>query len=72
MQTTNGLMASAVNSTSAQPMMEAIAQTEYGGPEVLESVKMPRPVPNDHDILVRGHAASVNAGDWHLMRGVRF
>lgn len=49
--------------------MRAIAQTEYGGPEVLSLQTVPKPVPQDSQVLVRVYAASVSAGDWHLMRG---
>lgn len=49
--------------------MRAIAQTEYGPPDVLSLVTVSRPIPADNEVLVRVHAASVSAGDWHLMRG---
>jgi NADPH:quinone reductase-like Zn-dependent oxidoreductase len=49
--------------------MRAIAQTEYGGPEVLSLQTVPKPVPSNNQVLVRVHAVSVSAGDWHLMRG---
>ena len=49
--------------------MRAIAQTEYGGPEVLSLQMVPKPIPGDSEVLVRVYAAPVSAGDWHLMRG---
>lgn len=49
--------------------MRAIAQTEYGGPEVLSLQMVPKPVPSDNEVLVRVYAAAASAGDWHLMRG---
>lgn len=49
--------------------MRAIVQTEYGSPDVLRFEEVNQPVVKDDDVLVRVHAASVNAGDWHLMRG---
>ncbi len=49
--------------------MRAIAQSEYGGPEVLSLQTVPKPVPGGNQVLVRVHAAAVGAGDWHLMRG---
>lgn len=48
--------------------MKAITYAEYGGPEVLELEEVPKPSPEDDDVLVAVHAASVNAADWHLMR----
>ncbi|MFG2297347.1 NAD(P)-dependent alcohol dehydrogenase [Streptomyces sp. NPDC048603] len=49
--------------------MKAIVQDRYGPPEVLEHREVDRPVPGEHDVLVRVRAAAVNAADWHLMRG---
>src|SRR5437588_1545773 len=43
--------------------MEAISQEKLGGPEVLESVSLPRPTPGIGEVLVRVHAASVNPLD---------
>ena len=44
-------------------MMKAIAITTPGGPEVLEPVDLPRPVPSPDQILLRVHAAGVNRPD---------
>jgi NADPH:quinone reductase-like Zn-dependent oxidoreductase len=49
--------------------MKAIVQERYGAPEVLELRDVEKPVPGPLDLLVRVHAASVNARDWHIMRG---
>ncbi|MFE2531043.1 NAD(P)-dependent alcohol dehydrogenase [Streptomyces sp. NPDC059371] len=49
--------------------MKAIAQDRYGSPDVLELREVDTPAVADHEVLVRVHAASVNARDWHLMRG---
>jgi NADPH:quinone reductase-like Zn-dependent oxidoreductase len=49
--------------------MKAIAQDRYGGPEVLEFRDVEKPTTGPSDVLVRVHAASVNARDWHIMRG---
>src|SRR6185436_14638409 len=43
--------------------MRAMAQREYGGPEVLRLEELPEPVLRDTDILVRVHATSVNPVD---------
>jgi len=49
--------------------MKAIRQDRYGGPEVLELAEVPDPVPGPGEVLVRVRAASVNAADWHILRG---
>lgn len=49
--------------------MKAIVQTDYGSPDVLSLREVDRPVVSDSKVLVRVHATSVHAGDWHLMRG---
>lgn len=50
-------------------IMKAIAQSQYGPPEVLKLVEVDKPVVKDNDVLVRVCASAVHAGDWHLMRG---
>lgn len=49
--------------------MKAIVLNAYGGPEVLELKEANRPEINDNSVLVRVHAASLNAGDYFSMRG---
>lgn len=49
--------------------MKAIVQERYGAPEVLSLRDVATPVAGPHDVLVRVYAASVNARDWHIMRG---
>ena len=51
------------------PAMQAIVRDRYGPPDVLELREVPRPVPAADEVLVRIRAASVNAYDWHLLRG---
>ncbi|MEV5909125.1 NAD(P)-dependent alcohol dehydrogenase [Streptomyces chartreusis] len=49
--------------------MKAVIQDRYGSADVLEFRDVDRPVPTADEVLVRVHAASVNAYDWHLMHG---
>ncbi|MFE5483561.1 NAD(P)-dependent alcohol dehydrogenase [Streptomyces sp. NPDC056527] len=49
--------------------MKAIVQDRYGSADVLEFRDVETPVPGAGEVLVRVHASSVNARDWHLMRG---
>jgi NADPH:quinone reductase-like Zn-dependent oxidoreductase len=45
------------------PLMRAISQDEFGGPEVLRPVEVPRPEPLPTEVLVRVYAAGVNPVD---------
>ncbi|MFI1382417.1 NAD(P)-dependent alcohol dehydrogenase [Embleya sp. NPDC020886] len=49
--------------------MKAIVQERYGSPDVLRVGEVDRPTVADREVLVRVRAASVNARDWHVMRG---
>lgn len=53
-------------------MMKAVVYTKYGPPDVLQLKEVEKPTPTDDEVLVRVHAVSVNAMDWHLMRGKPF
>ena len=48
--------------------MKAIVCTKYGSPDVLQLEEVKKPTPGDDEVLIKVYAASVNAGDWHLMR----
>ena len=51
--------------------MKAIVYCDYGVTNLkLEEVE--KPVPNDDQILVRVHAASVNPYDWHFVEGTPY
>ena len=47
--------------------MKAIIHTKYGSPDVLQIAEVERPTPNDDEVLIKIHAASVNAYDWHIL-----
>jgi NADPH:quinone reductase-like Zn-dependent oxidoreductase len=49
--------------------MKAIVQHEYGSPDTLRLEDVDRPDAGPAHVLVRVRAASVNAADWHVMRG---
>ena len=49
--------------------MKAIVLTKYGTPDDLELREVEKPVPEDHEVLIRVHASAVNDWDWGLVRG---
>lgn len=52
--------------------MKAIVYTHYGSPDELQFKEVAQPTPKDNEVLIAVHAAAVNAGDWHLLRGQPF
>ncbi|HZM75617.1 MAG TPA: NAD(P)-dependent alcohol dehydrogenase [Candidatus Limnocylindrales bacterium] len=48
--------------------MRAIVNERFGGPNWLRLRVLPLPEINEHQVLVRVHAASVNPYDWHMTR----
>src|SRR6266702_2255065 len=63
------------NTTSPKHMnkeetnMRAIVYHNYGSPDVLKLEEVEKPTPKDDEVLIKVHAASANAADWHLLRG---
>jgi NADPH:quinone reductase-like Zn-dependent oxidoreductase len=47
--------------------MNAIVYTKYGPPDVLHLVEVKKPDLNEEKVLVKVYAASINAGDWHML-----
>jgi len=52
--------------------MKATVYTHYGPPNVLKLEEVEKPTPQDNEVLVKVHAASVNTADWHILRGKPF
>ena len=47
--------------------MKAITYNRYGSPDVLQFKDVEKPTPDDDESLIRVHAASLNAYDWHFL-----
>jgi NADPH:quinone reductase-like Zn-dependent oxidoreductase len=52
--------------------MKAIVYTKYGPPDVLQLQEVEKPAPQGNQVLIKVHAASVNAGDYRVRRGKPF
>jgi NADPH:quinone reductase-like Zn-dependent oxidoreductase len=52
--------------------MKAIVQRDFGSPDVLRLEEIPTPAIGDDEVLVRVHAAGVDAGVWHFMAGLPY
>jgi NADPH:quinone reductase-like Zn-dependent oxidoreductase len=49
--------------------VKAVVYRRFGSPDVLEYEEIDKPTPEDNEVLIRVHAASVNPFDRHLIRG---
>ena len=52
--------------------MKAIISDKYGPPDTLELTEVEKPIPEDNQVLVKIHAASVNYGNLVLLKGEPF
>jgi NADPH:quinone reductase-like Zn-dependent oxidoreductase len=51
--------------------MKAVVYDRYGPPDVLRLEDVPKPVPNDDEVLVKVHATTVNRTDMHIREANR-
>src|SRR5579871_651781 len=65
-------MLSTINQMTKDTQMKAIVRSRYGSPDVLQLKDVEKPAPKDGEVLVKVHAASVNAADWHMLRDKPF
>jgi NADPH:quinone reductase-like Zn-dependent oxidoreductase len=49
--------------------MKAFRYERYGPPQSLRMVELEKPLPKANEVLVHVRSASVNAADWHVLRG---
>ncbi len=52
--------------------MKAILLKDYGLPNLLEIGDVAKPIPNENEVMVKIHSASINDWDWGLIRGKPF
>jgi NADPH:quinone reductase-like Zn-dependent oxidoreductase len=52
--------------------MKAVVYAKFGSPDALRLTDVEKPVPRDHEILVRTRAVSLNAYDWRHLRADPF
>jgi len=50
----------------ASKTMKAIVCERYGSPDILEIKEVDKPIPGDHEILIRTFATTVTSGDWRV------
>jgi NADPH:quinone reductase-like Zn-dependent oxidoreductase len=52
--------------------MKAVVHYNYGSPDVLQIAEIEKPTPNENQILIKVHAASINAADYRPLSGKPF
>jgi NADPH:quinone reductase-like Zn-dependent oxidoreductase len=58
--------------TVGRGTMKAIVHKRYGSPDAVELAEVDLPTIEDHQVLVRVHAASVNPSEWYTVMGPFF
>ncbi|MFC4410101.1 NAD(P)-dependent alcohol dehydrogenase [Chungangia koreensis] len=61
-----------VNPNERRELVKAIFYEKYGTPDVLTMKEVDIPQPQDHEVLVKVHAASLNYGNLVLLKGEPF
>jgi NADPH:quinone reductase-like Zn-dependent oxidoreductase len=49
--------------------MKAVVYDRYGPPDVLQLKEVPKPTPQDDELLIKVHAVSLNRSDWESLIG---
>ena len=52
--------------------MKAMVHERYGSFDELALSEIKKPVPGDHEVLVRVQAAGLHIGDWHVLTGLPY
>lgn len=52
--------------------MKAIVHRKYGSPDVLQMEEVEKPTPKENQVLIKIHASSINAADYHKRRAKPF
>ena len=52
--------------------MKAIVYKNYGSPNVLQQIDMEKPIPADHEVLIKIYATTATAADCMMRRGDTF
>ena len=60
------------SATKMKSTMKAVVRERYGSPDVLELIETEKPTIDEDSVLVRVRAASINAYDWHMLKGTPY